>query len=155
MITVNSSSNRIAAAIDHIEREHNAAHWRPILEAVRDFGVALCSVPRCREPFAPVRDKPAITVIGDDTGASSGPDAFHRKSLARFVRRCSHAVLVASEPVYTAYAIAATVAAFARHDVIIVETTSHHEADWKKTLDSIKPDLNYVICTVEAAGGVH
>jgi hypothetical protein len=130
------------------------SYWRPIWTAVRDAGVGLCIIPQGGQPFDLPTNRPTILVIGDDMFESKGPQAFLYESLCRFVRRCRRAVIVASEPIPSAYASAAEAAAGLRQDVIIVETRPEHEADWKNTLDVINPDLAYLLCLVKPAGGV-
>lgn len=142
--------DRLTFAIDN-----GPEHWRPLMVAVRDAGVSLCVVSQGGEAFRPPSDRPALVLMGDDMHTSQGPDAFHKSSLVRFVRRCSSAVIVASAPLVVAYAAAAAVAAGLRQNVIIVETRPEHEADWKAALDAIKPTLSFILCTVEPAGGLH
>jgi hypothetical protein len=148
LINIAAPHSRLTTAIDTV-----SPHWRPILTVVRDAGVALCMVPHGGHRFDPSRDKPTILVMDDDALGSKGPGAFHHKSLRRFVQRCRHAVIVACEPLPVAYATAAVIAGL-RQDVILVETRSEHEADWKAALDAIKPNLTYLLCSVKSAGGV-
>jgi hypothetical protein len=146
--SVSVPGSRITATIDHLP-----AYMRPIMLAVRDAGVALCMVPQGEEPFDPPTDRPTICLIGDDMHEAKGPRAFHQDSLRDFAKRCTCAVIVSCEPLLVAYAAAAALASLGK-DVIIVETRTEHEADWKSALDALNPDLYYILCLVESAGGV-
>ena len=134
--------------------EVGPAYLRPIMVAVRDAGVGFGIVAQDSGPFDFPSNRPTIVILGDDLWESKGPNAFHQKSLRRFVKRCRNAVIMACEPLPVAYAAAAATAAGFLRDVIIVETQPRHEADWKAALDAINPDLNYIICTVKPAVGV-
>ena len=92
--------------------EQGPEHFRPIMEAARDHGVGVCVVPQGPERFHLPRKLPNIVIVGDDMREAKGPDAFHRKSLVRFIKRASGAVIVSSAPVTAAYAAAATNAPF-------------------------------------------
>jgi hypothetical protein len=150
-----SSSNfavprsRLTAAI-----EAAPSHLRPIFMAVRDAGVAFCIVPQGGQLFDPPTNRPTIVLIGDDMREAKGPQDFHQESLRNFVERCTGAMLVTCEPSPAAYAAAAALAAVQHHDVVIIETRPEHEANWKAALDAINPDLAWLLCLVEPAGGV-
>jgi hypothetical protein len=134
--------------------ENGQSHLRPIILAVRDHGVSLCLVPQGKMPFEPMHDRPAIVLIGDDMFEAKGPNAFHRRSLDRFVKHCRAASIVSCEPLPAAYGYVATVAAHMRQNVILIETRPEHEADWKAALDAANRDLSFLIATVQPIGGV-
>jgi hypothetical protein len=140
--------------ITKVLEQGHAPHLRPLMVAVRDSGIGLCVVPQGKEPFDPPSNRPTVTILGDDMLQAKGPDAFHRRSLVRFVRRCRGAVIVASEPLVVVYAAAATMAV-AGFNTVIVETQPRYEADWKAALDAANPDLNFIIATVKPEGGVN
>ena len=129
-------------------------HRRSIITTVRDHGVSLCLMPQGKSPFEPMHDRPAIVLIGDDMLEAKGPNAFHRRSLHRYVKRCWAAAIVSGEPLPMSYAYVATVAARTRQNVILIEIRPEHEADWKAALDAANPDLSFLIATVQPMGGV-
>jgi hypothetical protein len=122
--------------------------------AVRDAGVAVCVVPQGGQLFDPPTGRPTIVLIEDDMHEAKGPQGFHQESLRSFVKRCTPAMLVTCEPPPAAYTAAAALAALLNYDVIIIETRPEHEANWKTALDAINPDLAWLLCLVEPAGGV-
>lgn len=134
--------------------EYGPEHFRPIMEAARDHGVGVCVVPQVIERFDLPRKLPNIVIVGDDMHEAKGPDAFHRKSLVRFIKRASGAVIVSSAPVTAAYAAAATNAALFRQDIIIVETRLEFEPAWKTFIETHHPGIALLLCTVEPQGGV-
>ena len=129
-------------------------HRRSIITTVRDHGVSLCLMPQGKSPFEPMHDRPAIVLIGDDMLEAKGPNAFHRRSLHRYVKRRRAADIVSCQPLPMAYAYVATVAARTRQNVIFIETRPEFGADWKAALDAAKPDLSFLIATVQPMGGV-
>ena len=147
----------------HGERFKNALNTSPdhlwdIFRAASAAGVQYRLAPLDGKPFHARANQPTIFVICDDVPESKGPGAIHQDSLQKFVKRCTGAVIVSSEPRVVAYAAAAARAAESGgQDVIIVETRAEHEADWKDALDAINPDLRfrYFLSPVEPAGGVH
>lgn len=134
--------------------EHGPEHFRPIMEAARDHGVGVCVVPQSIERFDLPRKLPNIVIVGDDMHEAKGPDAFHRKSLVRFIKRASGAVIVSSAPVTAAYAAAASNAALFRQDIVIVETRLEFEPVWKTFIETHHPGIALLLCTVEPQGGV-
>ena len=146
----------------HGERFKNALNTSPdhlwdIFRAASAAGVQYRLAPLDGKPFHARANQPTIFVICDDVPESKGPEAVHRNSLQKFVKRCTGAVIVSSEPRVVAYAAAAARAAESGgQDVIIVETRAEHEADWKHALDAINPDLlfRYFLGPVKPAAGV-
>jgi hypothetical protein len=134
--------------------EHGPEHFRPIMEAARDHGVGVCIVPQVIERFDLPRKLPNIVIVGDDMHEAKGPDAFHRKSLVRFIKRASGAVIVSCAPLLAAYAAAATNAAVFRQDVVIVETRLEFEPAWKTFIETHHPGIALLLCTVQPQGGV-
>ena len=146
MITAVPQS-RLAAIL-----ETTSPRLRPILTIIRDGGINLYAIPPGGDEFDPSTDKPAIVLI-DDTIEPKGPNAFHQKSLRRFVERCHRAVLSACEPLPDVYAAAAVDAAVFRRNVCIVETMPEYQASWAAALYAANPDL-VLLCIVEPTGGV-
>ena len=134
--------------------EHGPEHLRPIMEAARDHGVGVCVVPQGADRFNPPRKRPNVVIVGDDMREAKGPSAFHRKSLVRFVKRASGAVVVSCAPLTAAYAAAATNAALFRQDIVIVETRLEFEPAWKTFIETHHPGIALLLCTVEPQGGV-
>jgi hypothetical protein len=124
------------------------------MEAARDHGVGVCVVPQGAERFNPPRKHPNIVIVGDDMHEAKGPAAFHRKSLVRFIKRASGAVIVSCAPLPAAYAAAATNAALFRQDILIVETRLQFEPAWKDFIETHHPGIALLLCTVEPQGGV-
>ena len=134
--------------------ERGPGHLRPIMEAARDHGVGVCVVPQGAERFNPPRKRPNIVIVGDDMHEAMGPDAFHRKSLVRFIKRASGAVIVSCAPLPAAYAAAVTNAAVFRQDIVIVETRLEFEPAWKTFIETHHPGIALLLCTVQPQGGV-
>jgi hypothetical protein len=150
ILNISAPRSRLTWAIDN-----SPAHLRPIMIAVRDCGVSLCLVPQGKLRFDPPSNRPAIVLIGDDMHDAKGPNGFHRRSLVRFARRCSGAVIVACSPLVEAYASAAATAAGLRLNVLLVETRPQFEADWKAAIEAANPDIAFIIATVKPEGSVH
>ena len=134
--------------------QHGPEHLRSIMEAARDHGVGVCVVPQGAERFNPPRKRPNIVIVGDDMHEAKGPGAFHRKSLVRFIKRASGAVIVSCAPLPAAYAAAATNAAMFRQDILIIETRLRLEPAWKTFVETHHPGIALLLCTVEPQGGV-
>jgi hypothetical protein len=134
--------------------KYGPEHFRPIMEAARDHGVGVCVVPQGAEWFNPPRKRPNIVIVGDDMHEAKGPDAFHRKSFVRFIKRASGAVIVSCAPLPVAYHSAATNAAVFRQDIVIVETRLAFEPAWKTFIESHHPGIALLLCTVQPQGGV-
>jgi hypothetical protein len=134
--------------------EHGPEHLRSIMEAARDHGVGICVVPQGAEQFNPPRKRPNILIVGDDMHEAMGPDASHRKSLVRFIKRASGAVIVSCAPLPAAYRAAATHAAVFRQNILIVETRLRFEPVWKTFVETYHPGIALLLCTVEPQGGV-
>jgi hypothetical protein len=134
--------------------EHGPEHLRPVMQAARDHGVGICVVPQGIERFDLPRKLPNIVIIGDDLHEAKGPDAFHRKSVVRFIKRASGAVIVSCAPLPAAYAAAATNAALFRQDILIIETRLQFEPAWKTFIETYHPGIALLLCTVKPQGGV-
>lgn len=135
--------------------QHGPEHLRSIMEAARDHGVGICIVShQGAERFNPPRKRPNIVIVGDDLLEAKGPDGFHRKSLVRFIKRASGAVIVSCAPLPAAYRAAATNAALFRQDILIVETRLRFEPAWKTFIELHHPGIALLLCTVEPQGGV-
>ena len=106
------------------------------------------------ERFDLPRKLPNIVIVGDDMHEAKGPDAFHRKSLVRFIKRARGAVIVSSAPVTAAYAAAASNAALFRQDIVIIETRLEFEPAWKTFIENHHPGIALLLCTVKSQGGV-
>ena len=131
-----------------------ASHLRPIMTAVRDHGCQFCIVLQNIGRFSPPTARPTILLIGDDLDAALGPNAFHQKSLKRYIRRCRSAVIVSCEPLDDVYFAAATIAIAARRDVLIVETRLEYEEAWRSLIQTVAPDISMLIATVKPQGGL-
>jgi hypothetical protein len=129
-------------------------HLRPLMQAARDHGVGICVVPQGGERFNPPRKRPNVVIVGDDMHEAKGPNAFHRNSLVRFIKRASGAVIVSCAPLPAAYAAAATNAAMFRQDILIVETRLQFEPAWKTFIEIHHPGIAMLLCTVEPQGGM-
>jgi hypothetical protein len=138
---------RFAAIIDACP-----AYLSPILEVVRDDGVAFLVISHGGLPFDLPTNIPVILLISDHIPEAKGPQAFHQVSLRGFVARCTGAVIVPRKPPPGAYYMAALLAAGARQDVVIVETRPEYEANWKAALDAINPDLDHSLGQAELLG---
>lgn len=128
-------------------------HFRPLFKAVRDEGCGLTIVGQGRERFAPGTDRPQLVVISDDMAAALGPNAFHARSLRRYLPRCGAAVVMACQPLPALYWEASSWAALRRRDVLIVETRPEREADWLDLIRAEAPaDVALGLGTTAPAG---
>jgi len=153
IITPRVPRERLDEAIQRAQASY--PHLVPIYEAVRDFGCVHAIIPQRSGPFDQPKEsvrRPIMLTIGDDIDTSMGPAAFDRRSIKRFVRSCTTAVIVSSEPIVQAYATVAMVAAIYRRNVILVETRLQHETAWLCVLRKMKPDLGVLLSTVKAEG---
>lgn len=149
ILNMSVPSERLTHAI-----ERGPEHLRPVMQAARDHGVGICVVSQGAERFNPPHKRPNIVIIGDDLHEAKGPDAFHRKSVVRFIKRASGAVIVSCAPLPAAYAAAATNAALFRQDILIIETRLQFEPAWKTFVETHHPGIALLLCTVKPQGGV-
>ena len=140
----------VLTAMIKLAEELSGAHWRPLLEAVRDRGVIIFSVAQRAGPFRPPYSKqhPLIALIGDDTDVALGPDGFHKKSLRRLMGSASAGIIVASAPVVGVYETAAFIAGSFRQKVFIIETRPEQEIPWAQFSEDAAPHLSLLISTV-------
>jgi hypothetical protein len=109
-------------------RKSTSASLRPLFDAVIDFGCALTVTLQGEnaEIDAPPPGRPVISLVTDDPGQSLGPTGFH-PTVAKIFRASRAAVIVASQPDATVFAVAASVAALERRNVVIVECDVEQE----------------------------
>ena len=149
--------NNLCVSRDSITQaiaKSTAYHLHPLMVAVRDHGCQLSVVTQSAERFTPPSLKPTILPIGDDLDQALGPNAFHQKSLRRFIRRAQSAVIISCAPLTSAYAAGATAAVIARRDALIVETRLEHEESWRRFIVGISPNIRMLIATVKSPGGL-
>ena len=91
-------------------------------------------------------------VLGDDLASAKGPAAFNRKSLRRYLSRCSAVCIVSCEAVPNAYAAMATEAVERRRDVALDETQPEHEAAWLALVEQSAPLAKVLLCRPLAQG---
>ena len=120
-------------------------HLRPLWAAVMR-GCTYATVVQGDGVFRIPTKRPAVVVLGDDLASAKGPSAFNRKSLRRYLSRCSAVAIVSCEAVPDAYASVATEAVERRRDVAIIETQPDHEAAWLALAEQSAPLANIVLC---------
>ena len=128
------------------------AHLRPLWSAVVQ-GCTYATIIQGDGAFRIPTGRPAVVVIGDDLHASSGPGAFHRRSLRCYLPRCASVCIVTSEAVPDAYAAMATQAVNHRHDVALVETRPDREAEWLALVEQSAPLAKVTLCRPYPDGG--
>lgn len=130
-------------------------HLKPILRAVRDFGVGMLFVRQGKDSFRLPKGStsPCITIIGDDYDAAHGPDGFHLPSLRRSIRAAAWFAVVSSEPQPHVYATAAALAAGVRANVFLVETRPTHEIQWVHLIQKLMPGRQICLATVGSNSG--
>lgn len=126
-------------------------HLVPVLEAVRDMGLALMFVPQTSEPFRIPRNakRPTLTVIGDDFDEALGPQAFHAPSLRRVILASRSFTLVSSGPDAAVYGTTAALAAVGRINALLIETRIEQEIAWLTLLQKFAPGRPVLLSTVE------
>lgn len=131
--------------------KHTEAHLRPILEAVRDHGLAFMFVPQIPDPFRIPRDAhlPTLTVLGDDFDSALGPNAFHMPSLRRVIRASQAFAVVSSAPTVAVYGTISTTAAALGVNTLLVETRPEQEIPWLALIQKHAPRRPVWLSTVE------
>lgn len=126
-------------------------YLRPILEVVRDHGVAMLFAPQGMQAFR-IPDqpkKPAIVIVGDDLDAAHGPGGFHMPSIRRAMRACSLFAVVSSAPQAHVYAGVAGFVAAMRQHVMLIETRPEQEIAWLALIQKLAPGRFIYLATVE------
>jgi len=73
-----------------------------------------------------------------------------RDLCGNFVKRCTGAVIISSEPRVVGYAAAASCAAGeGGRNVIIIETRARDDAEWSRALQAINPGLHFWFCVAD------
>ena len=150
-------SEFIIASRDRLRsaRKSAPAFLRPIIEAVADFGCGCLMVLQGENveiEVAPLMlDMPRIAVLTDGPGLSLGPAAFHY-SIARLFRVAGAAVIVACRPEAKFFAAAASVAAFERRNVVIIECDAELEWSWIAYAGRFLSSSRIIVCTSRPEG---
>ena len=122
------------------------AHWKPLMEAARDFACSILCVFQGNAQFTAPKGV-WIAVLGDDAALSLGPQAFHRASLEALVKAADRFIIVASGPEMYCYSAAATHAARDRRNVILIEALPAQLKAWEDLLKELRgDDLSALIC---------
>lgn len=131
--------------------EATPEYLHPIIEAVRDHGVAMLFVPQGREAFRiPAKPKkPAIIMVGDDFDKAHGPEGFHLPSIRRAIRTCSSFAVVSSAAQPAVYATIAVGVAMLRQDAMLIETRPEQEIAWIALIQKLAPGRFIWLATVE------
>lgn len=129
-------------------------HQRPLWAAVVK-GCTYATVVQGDGAFRIPTKRPAVVVVGDDLASAKGPAAFNRRSLRRYLSRCSAVCIVSSEAVPDAYAAIAAEAVDRRRDVAIIETQPEHEAEWLALVRQAAPLASVALCRPFPNGGLH
>lgn len=130
---------------------YSPPYLRPIIEVVRDHGVAMLFVGQSAAPFRIPRDsgKPAIVIIGDDFDKAVGPEGFHLPSVRRAIRSCQAFAVVSSGPLAPVYASIATASAIGRCNVMLIETRIEQEIPWLALVQKLAPRRHVLLSTVK------
>lgn len=127
------------------------AYLHPILEVVRDHGVAMLFVPQgvraFRIPDQPM--KPAIVIVGDDFDRADGPTGFHMPSIRRAIRACSSFAVVSSAPQPAVYATVAVGVAATRQRAMLIETRPEQELAWVGLIQKLAPGRFIQLATIK------
>ncbi len=99
-------------------------------------------------------NRPIVLIVGDDYDLSFGPQAFHRKSLRRFLRSAGSVVIVSGAPDPRVYAAALAGPLMTRKDVAIIETREAHEPAWIDLAREAHPGIVILISTPGATSAV-
>ncbi|MCC6829559.1 MAG: hypothetical protein IT550_15160 [Novosphingobium sp.] len=125
-------------------------HLRPIVLAMRDYGIGFMFVPQVADAFRLPRDKrTTITVLGDDFDQAVGPEGFHMPSVRRAIRSSHAFAVVSSAPPPDVYSAMATTAAATRANVLLVETRPEQEIQWVNLIQKLAPGRFVWLATVE------
>ncbi len=116
-----------------------AEHMRPVMQLVRDGGIAFQFIGDTTDPFRIPSKRPALVILGDDMECSKGPARFHARSLRRAIEACHAIAIVSGAPVLQVYAAAALAAALNRRHAMIIETRVSHEAEWLQFVQKFAP----------------
>jgi hypothetical protein len=130
-----------------------AEHLRPIWEAIRDVGLGLTIVPQGGKLgllSKRARQRPRITIVGDDLYSAMGPDGFSKKTLGRVFNDAA-AVFLMSGLRVEAYAAAVADAVLLGHHVIIIETRVEQETKWLAHVYKHAPVARLIIATPNLA----
>jgi hypothetical protein len=143
-------ASRTRAQLDQF-LDASPPHLRPIIETVRDHGVAMLFVGQSPDSFRiPDHPKqPAIVLIGDDMDRAIGPDGFHMPSVRRAIRACSAFAVVSSAPQTDVYSAIAATAAITRHSTMLIETRPEQELAWVGLIQKLAPRRFIWLATVE------
>jgi hypothetical protein len=128
------------AALENKNFRRRCRHHRPLLEIVRDFACSLLLVFQGQHEHPVPKGTPWIVILGDDTFAACGPEAFHGPSLDALITASDQAVLIMSGPEQLAYNVAATHAARDRRNVILIETLPSQQQAWEDRIRLIRHD---------------
>lgn len=131
--------------------EFSPSYLKPIIESVRDHRVGMLFVGQTGKPFrAPIAARqPQIIIVGDDFDEAVGPEAFHMPSVRRAIRACEAFAVVSSGPQPVVYASIAATAAFARKNVMLIETRPEQEIPWLAIIQKLAPRRHIWLATVE------
>lgn len=132
-------------------------YYRPVLESLR-YGCTLAIGLPGTEPFAVPLLKPTIFILSDDADGNAhrrGPGHFENRSLRDFIRKAGACVVTSCQPLFRAYAAAASTAVLTKRHVLIVETRPEVEADWIDFIRKENPKIRMLVATVKPEGGVH
>lgn len=143
--------NRVPRANLTAAMQQGAQHLRPILEAVRDHGVAFMAIPQSRKPFGHIENRPVIAIIGDDTDIALGPSHFHAASLQRLIKSARAVSVISSDTNAPAYGMAPAAALVMGATVLLIETRIEQEDAWLECVRAAAPTMPILLCTV--AGG--
>ena len=130
-----------------------APHLAPILDATASGLVGFGHVKQHAGCFRFASRRPIVLIVGDDAELSWGPQAFHRPSLRRFVRKAASVVIVSGAADPRVYVAAVAAAIITGRDVAIVETVEAHEPAWLTLARDARPDIKILLSTPGRGGG--
>lgn len=126
-------------------------HLKPIVSAIRNYGIGMLFVPQDAGAFRKPRGgkHPTITLIGDDFDSARGPEAFHAPSLRRAIRASHAFAVISSAPQVSAYASIAVTTIATRRDTLLIETRPEMEIPWLGLIQKLAPGRHIWLATIE------
>ena len=118
----------------------SASHYRPILLAAADFGIAFGQLMQGCSGKAPLPppERGCVYVVGDDTDHAEGPNGFRKAGVRRIIRKATHIAVhsgAAIPEIYATAALAASVGGFA----VIIETQEDRQIEWLQLALDVAP----------------
>jgi len=151
---LNDFSQISGDVLDRLESvaAEKAPHLLPIVDVIRHFGVGYLVITQSAKGLNRGLDllaRPFIIMVGDDTDRALGPDQYNSAHLERMIGMIDGVAIISSAPPPEAYSSIAMMAVVGRNGLII-ETRPEQEIAWTNFVQSVRPDMPILLCTVKA-----